>query len=144
MAQTDSHNITVAPIAPTRRRFLSQAAGVAAGGTVFALATIPPASAMVAPSGLLDPANASPALRAAAIALDEAHERLKAAKARFTADDLKAFEWRELNPKPTNWRAQKKWGRKWQDMQDATVGESWAAKGFSFPSNGSRESHATG
>ena len=33
------------PIAPTRRRFLSQAAGVAAGGTVLALAALPPASA---------------------------------------------------------------------------------------------------
>jgi len=30
---------------PTRRRFLSQAAGAATGGTVLALATIPPALA---------------------------------------------------------------------------------------------------
>jgi hypothetical protein len=43
------------PVDPTRRRFLSQAAGVVAGGTVLALATIPPASAAAAPAGLLDP-----------------------------------------------------------------------------------------
>ncbi len=33
------------PAVSTRRRFLSRAAGVAAGGAVLALATIPPASA---------------------------------------------------------------------------------------------------
>jgi hypothetical protein len=44
--------------APSRRRFLSQAAGVAAGGTVLALATIPPVSAVAAPAVPLDPANA--------------------------------------------------------------------------------------
>jgi hypothetical protein len=43
------------PVDPTRRRFLSQAAGVAAGGTVLALATIPFASAAAAPAGLADP-----------------------------------------------------------------------------------------
>jgi hypothetical protein len=43
------------PVDPTRRRFLSNAAGVAAGGTVLALATIPPASAAAAPAGSLDP-----------------------------------------------------------------------------------------
>jgi hypothetical protein len=44
--------------ATSRRRFLSQAAGVAAGGTVLALATIPPALAATAPTGALDPAFA--------------------------------------------------------------------------------------
>jgi hypothetical protein len=43
------------PVDPTRRHFLSQAAGVAAGGTVLALATIPPASAAAALAGALDP-----------------------------------------------------------------------------------------
>jgi hypothetical protein len=38
----------------TRRRFLSHAAGVAAGGTVLALATIPPAPAAAAPAGAPD------------------------------------------------------------------------------------------
>jgi hypothetical protein len=48
------------PVDPTRRRFLSQAAGVAAGGSALALATIPPVSAAAAPASLLDAANASP------------------------------------------------------------------------------------
>jgi hypothetical protein len=39
----------------SRRRFLTQAAGVAAGGAVLALATIPPVSAAAAPAGALDP-----------------------------------------------------------------------------------------
>jgi hypothetical protein len=39
----------------SRRRFLSQAAGVAAGGTVLALATMPPASASTAPASMPDP-----------------------------------------------------------------------------------------
>jgi|ERR1700680_1780661 hypothetical protein len=43
------------PVDPTRRRFLSQAAGVAAGGAVPALAIIPPASVLAAPAGLPDP-----------------------------------------------------------------------------------------
>jgi hypothetical protein len=42
MAQADSQNTTAAPVDQTRRRFLTQAAGVAAGGTALALA-IPPA-----------------------------------------------------------------------------------------------------
>jgi hypothetical protein len=43
------------PVEATRRRFLSQAAGVAAGASVLALATIPPAAAAPAPAGLPDP-----------------------------------------------------------------------------------------
>jgi hypothetical protein len=45
MAQADSKNSITAPIVSTRRRFLSQAAGLAAGGTVLALATVTPAAA---------------------------------------------------------------------------------------------------
>jgi hypothetical protein len=41
--------------ATSRRRFLTNAAGVAAGGAVLALATIPPVSAAAAPMGLPDP-----------------------------------------------------------------------------------------
>jgi hypothetical protein len=65
MAQADSVHSTpptntpisqIHPVdAPSRRRFLSTAAGIAAGGTVLALATIPPASAAAAPAGSLDP-----------------------------------------------------------------------------------------
>ena len=128
MAQADFNNSTTAPVDPTRRHFLSQAAGVAAGGTVLALATITPGPSTAAPATPLDASKASPALRDAVVALRESHERLEAAKARFTADDLKMAEWHELNPEPTNRRARKRWRRKWQDMQDATAGESWAAQ----------------
>jgi hypothetical protein len=55
MAQVDSKNTTAAPVDQTRRRFLSQAAGVAAGSAALALATIPPALAANAPAGTLDP-----------------------------------------------------------------------------------------
>jgi hypothetical protein len=57
------------PTAPTRRRFLSQAAGVAAGGTILALTTIPPAPATAAPAGLPDPV----------FSLIEAHRTARAA-----------------------------------------------------------------
>jgi hypothetical protein len=46
MSQTD---------ATSRRRFLSQAAGVAAGGAVLALTTIPPALSANAPAPSVDP-----------------------------------------------------------------------------------------
>jgi hypothetical protein len=55
MAQVDSNNTIAAPVDQTRRRFLSQTAGVAAGGAVLALATIPPALAAAAPAGAPDP-----------------------------------------------------------------------------------------
>jgi hypothetical protein len=55
MAQVDSENTTAMPVVSTRRRFLSQAAGVAAGGTVLALATIPPALSAIAPAPSVDP-----------------------------------------------------------------------------------------
>jgi hypothetical protein len=55
MPKANSDNSTSMPAVSTRRRFLSQAAGVAAGGTVLALATIPPASAVAALAGLPDP-----------------------------------------------------------------------------------------
>jgi hypothetical protein len=114
--------------ATSRRRFLSNAAGIAAGGTVLALATIPPAPAVAAPASPLDPANASPALRAAAIALDEAHERLEAAKARFITDDAKVSDWVKDNPEPAKGRARKRWARKWNEYRDATVFPSWAVQ----------------
>jgi hypothetical protein len=55
MAQVDSENTTAMPVVSTRRRFLSQAAGVAAGGTALALVAIPPAPAVGAPASALDP-----------------------------------------------------------------------------------------
>ena len=83
MAQADSTISISAPVIPTRRRFLSQAAGMAAGGTVLALATIPPAPAMAAPASPLDPAFA---LIAEKLAADIAHEK--------AIDVQGEFDWR--------------------------------------------------
>jgi hypothetical protein len=126
MAQANSNHITVLPVDPTRRRFLLQAAGVTAGGSALALAIIPPAVA--APAGSLDASKVSAALRAAAQALDEAHERLKAAKARFVADDAALSDWTAAHPEPISKRALKKWYRKRRENRDAIVGKSWAAQ----------------
>jgi hypothetical protein len=60
------------PVDPTRRRFLSNAAGVAAGGTVLAMAAIPPAPASSAPAGLA--ANPDPVF-----AMIEKHKAAEAA-----------------------------------------------------------------
>jgi hypothetical protein len=58
------------PAVQSRRRFLSQAAGVAAGGTVLALATVPPAPAIATPAIPQDPVFA---LIAEKRAIDVAH-----------------------------------------------------------------------
>src|SRR5258708_19145878 len=55
MAQVNSENSTAMPAVSTRRHFLSQAAGVAAGGTILALAAFPPVPTTAAPAGALDP-----------------------------------------------------------------------------------------
>jgi hypothetical protein len=57
------------PVDSNRRIFLTNAAGVAAGGAVLALAAIPPTSALAAPAGALDPV----------FALIEAHKVAEAA-----------------------------------------------------------------
>ena len=74
MAQADSHNITAATAAPTRRRFLSQAAGVAAGSAVITLGTIPPRPAMAAPASPLAVVNAAPASVDPIFAAIESHK----------------------------------------------------------------------
>jgi hypothetical protein len=129
MTQADSvHSTPPTNTSATRRRFLSQSAGMAAGGAVLALATIPLASASAAPASPLDPANASPALRAAARALDDAHERLKAAEARFVAADAKVYDWANDNPEPEKGRARKRWVRKWNAYRDETSRPIWEAQ----------------
>jgi hypothetical protein len=56
MAKADSVHSTPPTNTPTtRRRFLSNAAGVAAGGTALALVAIPAAPAVGAPASALDP-----------------------------------------------------------------------------------------
>ena len=132
MAQADSNNSTTALAVPSRRLFLSHAAGLAAGGTVLALAVVSPTPAAAAlPTDLaLSAAKASPALRTAVAALNESFDRLEAAKAVFAADDLKMVEWSELHPEPNpkNRRAQKKYWRRWRDAREVTVDDSWAAQ----------------
>ncbi|MBP1297422.1 hypothetical protein [Bradyrhizobium elkanii] len=100
-------------------------ASLAAAAPAAALASVPALSASAPPLG---PSDASPELRDAACALDEAHERLKAAKARFAADDLKMSDWRENNPEPLSKRGRKRWARKWREHQEAIEGESWRAQ----------------
>jgi hypothetical protein len=115
----------------SRRSFLTKTAGLAAAGsTILALATMPTAATAGAPAKALDVPEASPALRDAVVALRESHDLLEAAKAKFTADDMKMAEWSELHPEPSpkNRRAQKKYWRRWRDVRGVTVDESWAAQ----------------
>src|SRR5882724_9918376 len=51
MAQANTDNSTSVPVDQTRRRFLSQAASVAAGGAALAMATAHPAPAMTLQGG---------------------------------------------------------------------------------------------
>src|SRR5882724_10833199 len=128
MAQANSNNNITALVVPSRRLFLSQAAGLAAGGTVLAMAIKPAPAAAAMPTDLaLSAAKASPALRTAITALNESSDRLKAAKVVFEADDLRMVEWSENHPKPKNGRALKKHWRKWRDQQIATTSVSWKA-----------------
>jgi hypothetical protein len=53
MAQANSNNSITAAAVPSRRLFLSQAAGLAAGGTALALATVTPTPAAADDSALL-------------------------------------------------------------------------------------------
>lgn len=70
------------PVDQARRLFLSQAAGVAAGGTALALAIIPQPSAAAAPAGSLDPVYVS------IDAHRESAEPLRAAE----AESMRQFE----------------------------------------------------
>jgi hypothetical protein len=82
---TSANNPSGRPVDPTRRHFLSQAAGVAAGGTALALAAIPPRAALAAPAGALDPV----------FSLIEAHKRTAAALDIATAEVMRADELNE-------------------------------------------------
>lgn len=112
----------------SRRSFLTRTASVAAAGTAFAL-TGGAKPALAAPADEpLDASKASPALRAAIVDLRESHDRLEAAKARFTADDLTVSEWEANNPRPASKRAIKRWARKWRDYRDGAEYDSWRAQ----------------
>jgi hypothetical protein len=115
------------PRAATRRNFLAQAAAVAAGGTVLAVAAVAPARAEPAPKPAPDGSKASPALKAAVQTLDDAHEALKIAKAASNADDAKVEAWQVANPKPTSKRGIKRWNRKLVAYQYEVTEDSWEA-----------------
>jgi hypothetical protein len=116
------------PVDPTRRRFLSATAGLAAGGTAIALA-FPPAPAAAAPlpalslpARPLDGTEASPGRGAAARALQEASDALDAAKAAFKIQDDLAVEWQKENPAPDNDRRKlKRWFRRERDRRQASA-----------------------
>jgi hypothetical protein len=118
---TTSERTTTFPNgSPTRRGFLSNAAvGVAAGGTVAALAILPPPATAAAAQPLFSlPAMAPddwasfPALRAAGRALLDASEALTAAEAAFKVEDDRAVEWQKQNPPPRgDKRAMSRWLR---------------------------------
>jgi hypothetical protein len=57
MAQANTDNSTSMPVDQTRRSFLAQAAGVAAGSAALALATIPPTQAAAAQRARIPTAN---------------------------------------------------------------------------------------
>jgi hypothetical protein len=76
MAQADSKNTTAAPVDQTRRRFLSTAAGIAAGGTVLALAASPASAADDPVFRLIETHRAAAAAVEAAISEKARLERL--------------------------------------------------------------------
>lgn len=121
-AQADSINTT------SRRRFLAIAGGAAVvPQAAFAAAVSTPRGN--APAEAVDASKASPALRAAVIALREAHDALERAKARFVAADAKVAQWSEDNPEPEGRRAHKRWVRKWGEYREAIkLHETWGAQ----------------
>jgi hypothetical protein len=86
MTQADSKNITAAPVDQTRRRFISTtAAGIAAGGTALALASLPASAAddpvfaliethRAADAALLVTLRANDHVNGDAVAVDAAHQ----------------------------------------------------------------------
>jgi hypothetical protein len=97
------------PVNPTRRRFLTQAAGVAAGGAALAVATVSPALAKATPASLQAIIDGFPALKDAALALDDANDVLIAARAAERAIDDKLERWAEGHPMPQKRRAYRRW-----------------------------------
>jgi hypothetical protein len=99
------------PVDPTRRRFLTQAAAVAGGGAVLALATVSPALAKATPASLQAIIDGFPALKEAARALDDANDVLISARAAEKAIDDKIELWIEAHPYPQKRRAHRRWSR---------------------------------
>ncbi|QWG16114.1 hypothetical protein KMZ68_13780 [Bradyrhizobium sediminis] len=107
----------------TRRGFLTVIAGGAA-----AAATVSPQPALAFAGRPLDSSKASPALRAAVIALAESSEAVEAAKALVVADDAKIKAWVAENPRPHSRRGKKRWQRKYGDARFSIMEKSWDAR----------------
>ena len=105
---------------PSRRGFL-------AGSSAVAAATLVPTMAIAAPAGVPDASKASPALKAAVIALDDANNALEAANAASAAAVEVVERWKVENPKPTSKRGIKRWWRRYHEYSDATTQSSWDA-----------------
>lgn len=124
------------PVDPTRRRFLSATAGLAAGGAALAVA-MPPGPATAAtdatfglPVSRLDGSEASPALRAAAIKMQDASDALGAAMAAYKAQDSLAVAWQNQNPAPSgDPRKLKRWFRRAAEYRRSTeMRSAWNAQ----------------
>jgi hypothetical protein len=87
-----------------------------------------PAPAAAAPAGALGPLdelNTSPALRTAARALDDAHERLKAASAANDSADALFETWERENPGPESKRGKRRWIKKANAYHRRVMANSW-------------------
>ncbi|MGX1323721.1 hypothetical protein AB7M17_007174 [Bradyrhizobium sp. USDA 377] len=123
--QAETETSISTPAVPTRRHFFTQAVGAAAGGTVLALAAIPPAVAVAAPAGsapALDATRISPELRDLVHALQGADDALTPAMAAFDAEYELYREWLEQNPEPPgkSRRAMRNWDRRQEKYMEAS------------------------
>jgi hypothetical protein len=91
MAQVDSENSTAMPAVSTRRHFLSQTAGVAAGGAVLALVAFPPPPAAAAQAdpvfSLIEAHREASARHGVALREQERLERIGDPEASTVADE---------------------------------------------------------
>jgi hypothetical protein len=107
---------------PTRRGFLSNAAGIAAGGAVLALATVQPRAALAAPPASLPSLGDDfPAMVPAVVALEGAISRLKQASAAYFEIDARLEEWSRMHPMPLGRRKVQRWS-KWAHKVRAESG----------------------
>jgi hypothetical protein len=90
---------TNALVDPTRRHFLSQSAGVAAGGAVLALASIPPVPAAAAPASALDPVFSLIEAHESAVATVDA---IEAESSRLAALDPPQYDDDEVMTEPAS------------------------------------------
>jgi hypothetical protein len=116
MTQADSVHSTPPLNTPiiggtSRRNFLITAAGVAAGGTALALATVAPAAVAAPAASLPSLGDDFPAMVPAVEALEVAISRLKQASASYFEIDARLEEWSRMHPMPHGHRKVQRWSR---------------------------------